>query len=140
MPNELPFFTADAVSIYTNIDNDHTLSVISTFLRTHSLCKEGITTIEASIRGLEILMMRNNLFKFGNTYWLQLTGTTPMGTPPACMYATLYFAIYEIELLTHFKTSVAFYRRYIDDCFGIWIHHRDPEIDEANWLLLKVCM
>jgi hypothetical protein len=56
------------------------------------------------------------------------------------MYATLYFAIYEIERLTHFKTSVAFYRRYIDDCFGMWIHHPDPEIDEANWLSLKVCM
>jgi hypothetical protein len=131
------FFTADAVSMYTNIDTEHALSEISNFLRTSPLC-HGTTTIEATIHGLEILM-RNNLFKFGDTAWLQLTGTA-MGTPPACMYATLYFAIYEMELLTHFESSVAFYRRYIDDCFGIWNHHSDPEIDEANWLSLKVAM
>jgi hypothetical protein len=131
------FFTADAISMYTNIDTDHALAEISKFLRTSPLC-HGITTIEATIRGLEILM-RNNIFKFGDTSWQQLTGTA-MGTPPACMYATLYFAIFEMELLTHFESSVAFYRRYIDDCFGIWNHHPDPEIDEANWLSLKVSM
>jgi hypothetical protein len=131
------FFTADAVSMYTNIDTEHALTEIAKFLRTHPICKDT-EAIEAIIRGLEILM-RNNLFKFGDTAWLQLTGTA-MGTPPACMYATLYFAIYEMELLTHFNSSVAFYRRYIDDCFGIWIHHPDPEIDEMNWLSLKVAM
>ena len=131
------FFTADAVSMYTNIDTEHALSEISNFLRTSPLC-HGSTTIEATIRGLEILM-RNNVFKFGDTSWLQLTGTA-MGTPPACMYATLYFAIYEMKLLTHFESSVLFYRRYIDDCFGIWNHHIDPEIDDANWLSLKVAM
>ena len=93
------FFTADAVSMYTNIDTDHTLSVIAQFLRTHPIC-QSIYNIDSINRGLEILM-RNNLFKFGNTYWLQLEGTA-MGTPPACMYTTLYFAIYELELLTYF--------------------------------------
>jgi hypothetical protein len=131
------FFTADAVSMYTNIDTDHALQVISAFLRTHPLC-QNIYNIESVNRGLAILM-RNNLFKFGNTYWLQLEGTA-MGTPPACMYATLYFAIYELELLTHFNASLAFYRRYIDDCFGVWNHHPDHEIDDATWLSFKVSM
>jgi hypothetical protein len=131
------FFTADAVSMYTNIDTTHALHVISQFLRTHPLC-QNIYNIDSVNRGLEILM-RNNLFKFGNTYWLQLEGTA-MGTPPACMYATLYFAIYEIELLTHFNSSLAFYRRYIDDCFAIWLHHPDPDIDNDTWISFKVSM
>jgi hypothetical protein len=131
------FFTADAVSMYTNIDTDHALLVISQFLRTHPLC-QTIYDIESVNRGLEILM-RNNIFKFGNTYWLQLEGTA-MGTPPACMYATLYFAIYELELLTCFNSSLAFYRRYIDDCFGVWTHHPDPDIDHDTWISFKVSM
>jgi hypothetical protein len=42
-----------------------------------------LVAAEAIICALEIVM-RNNLFKFGDTYWLQITGTA-MGTPPACM-------------------------------------------------------
>lgn len=84
------FFTADAVSMGTNIDTDHALSVVSEFLRTHPLC-QNICNFNSINRGLEILM-RNNLFKFGNTCWLQLEGTA-MGAPPACMCATLHFAI-----------------------------------------------
>ena len=94
--------------MYTaNIDTGHTPSVIAHFLRAHHLC-QSIYNIDSINRGLEILM-RNNLFKFGNTYWLQLEGIV-MGTPPTCMYPTLYFAIYELELLTSFNSSLAFYR------------------------------
>jgi hypothetical protein len=126
------------VSMYTNIDTTQALLVISQFLRTHPLC-QNIYNIDSENRGLEILM-RNNLFQFGNTYWLQLEGTA-MGTPPVCMYATpLYFAIYEIELLTHFNSSLAFYCRYIDDCFAIWLHHPDPNIDHDTWISFKVSM
>ena len=71
--------------MYTNIDTEHAVSEILNFLRTSPLC-HGITTIETTIRGL---------YKFGDTSWLQRTGLA-MGTPPACMYATLYFAIFEM--------------------------------------------
>jgi hypothetical protein len=74
-------FTADAVSMYTNINTDHALSEISKFLRTHSVCAD-IHNIETIIPGLEIVM-RNNLFKFGNTVWLQLT---TIGTPCTRLY------------------------------------------------------
>jgi hypothetical protein len=107
----------DAVSMYTNINTDNALSDISKFLRNHSIVWAGIRNTETIIRGL-VILMRNYLFKSGHTFWLQLTGTASMGTPPACMYATLYFAIYELELLNHFNSSITFYRRYIDDCFG----------------------
>jgi hypothetical protein len=56
------------------------------------------------------------------------------------MYATLYFAIHELNLLTQFKIYLAFYRRYIDDCLGIWLHDPNPEIDAINWTSFKDTM
>lgn len=89
------FFTVDAVSMYTNIDTDHALDFISNFLRYSAQCRD--IDADPIIRALEIIM-RNNLFKFGDTYWLQITGTA-MGTPPACMYAILYYGSHELTVI-----------------------------------------
>jgi hypothetical protein len=89
-------------------------------------------------RGLEIVM-RHNYFSFGDTHWLQTTGTA-MGTPPGCVYVTLYFGIGELEILPLFSDSLSFYCRYMDNCFGLWTTHPDPAIDDANWHALQASM
>ena len=71
-------------------------------------------------------VVTHNVFRFGDTYWLQMAGTA-MGGSPAPMYATLYFGILEQQILPRFP-SCRFYRRYIDDGFLVWIP--DP-----NWSL-----
>jgi hypothetical protein len=72
--------------------------------------------------------MRNNIFSFAETYWLQLSGTA-MGTPAACTYATITYGHFENStLLPAFKENLIFYRRYIDDVFGIWL----PPTDNNN--------
>ncbi len=85
--------------MYTNIDTDHALEVIATFLRTSPLCAD--VPSDAIIAGLEIIM-RNNIFRFGDTFWHQRQGTA-MGTPPAPPYATLYFGIHELETVPFFE-------------------------------------
>jgi hypothetical protein len=117
LPTNARLFTCDAVSMYTNIDTDHALEVIADFLRHHRLA-QGLPA-EAIIAGLEIIM-RWNVFQFGDTYWQQLSGTA-MGTPPACVYATLYFAIHELAMPVALRACLAIYKRYIDDGIGIWI-------------------
>jgi hypothetical protein len=65
--------------------------------------------------------MRNNVFQFGNSWWLQNMGTA-MGTPCACIYATLFFfAWYEQKkILTKYRNNLIVYCRQIDNIFGIW--------------------
>ena len=49
------------------------------------------------------LVMRNNIFQFDNTFWIQLTGTA-MGTSVACVYATIYYSYHEeTKLLRAFE-------------------------------------
>jgi hypothetical protein len=67
------------------------------------------------------LVMENNIFSFSSTYWLHTTGTA-MGTPVACSYATVAYGQHENKsILTTFSPYLLYYRRYIDDIFGIWL-------------------
>lgn len=116
----------DAVSMYTDIDTDHALETITTFLRTNKLAA-GLPA-DAIISGLE-LIMHWNVFKFGDTFWQQLTSTA-MGTPPACVYAIFYYAIHELTMPTYLQSCLALYKRYIDDGIGIWI---GPEFSGLNF-------
>ncbi|KAL7528140.1 hypothetical protein ACHAXR_002292 [Thalassiosira sp. AJA248-18] len=51
-----------------------------------------------------------------------------MGTPSACMYATVYYAFHEITvLLQKYSEHLIFYKRLIDDGFGLWNDRCDPE-------------
>jgi hypothetical protein len=49
------------------------------------------------------------------------------------MYATLYFGIWEMEVLPLFSAHIPFYCRYIDDCFGLWTCDEDPDTDLLHW-------
>ena len=51
-----------------------------------------------------------------------------MGTPNACMYATIYYTFHEITvLLRKYLHHLILYKRLIDDGFGIWHDRGDPE-------------
>ena len=62
-----------------------------------------------------------------------------MGTPPAVVYATLFYAIKEETFLDSYD-SLIFYKRYIDDVFAIWIPNTDKDADTTSWSSLQSCM
>jgi hypothetical protein len=97
--------------MYTNIDMNNAIQTIATFLRQAPLCKD--IAAEPIIAVLDIVM-RNNLFRFGDTYWIQKTGTA-MGTPPAqCMtHSTMASMSYSFA-----PNSSHFYS--IFDGYGSW--------------------
>jgi hypothetical protein len=120
-PAGTALFTADATAMYTNIDTTHALKTISNFLSVSkpNLCKDLGLSNTAILEALEILMTCT-FFKLGDTCWSQESGTA-MGSPAAPMYATLYFAIHELEVIPVFQEHLPLYGRYIDDALGIWM-------------------
>ncbi len=74
---------------------------------------------DALLDALQIVM-DNNVFEFGNEHFKQLMGKA-MGTPVACIYATLYYGLHEGKLLLkRYEQNILFLRRFINDMFGIW--------------------
>ena len=125
LPYNAFLFTADAQSMYTNIDTDHALQVIGEWLdelqSSGKLADNGLSTFPVeAIKEALALVMKNNIFEFGDMYFQQLTGTA-MGTSSACMWATIYFAIHETFLLNKYADALLLYKRFIDDMKGIWI-------------------
>ena len=138
LPPNAMIFTADADSMYTNIDTDHAIEVIGTWLfkikddpsfpKNWPLLpvKEAMETI-----------MRFNIFEFGNLRIHQLRGTA-MGTSSACIWATIYYAIHENEtLLPRYSKYLYGGRmlRFIDDICAIWIF--EPGENQATSLPWK---
>ena len=123
-------FTADATSMYTNINTGKALIEIAQHIHQRSSRYQHIPAA-ALIEALSIIM-RNNVFQFGDTFWLQLTGTA-MGTPPAPTYANLFYAIHENRILPKYRANILIHKRYIDDIFGIWIPSADSATDDEQW-------
>jgi hypothetical protein len=71
--------------------------------------------------------MNNNLFSFGDTFWLQNRGTA-MGTPAAPLYSISTYGQHENnQILNRFSSNLVYYRCFIDDIFGVWLETNDEE-------------
>jgi hypothetical protein len=138
LPPNAVLFTADATSMYTNIDTDTALEAFS-FLFEHY--NEEIPSDFPKALFLSVLeiVMKRNLFQFDDTYWLQKDGTA-MGTPTACLHATISYGVHERNrILPTYKDFLLLYKRFIDDVFGIWIPH-DNGLDDLAWSEFKNTM
>ena len=78
------------------------------------------------------LLMTNNVFQFGDTYWLQKVGTA-MGAPPTPPWATIFFGILEETVLARFGHKLQLYRRFINNILGIWLVDIDPVKYFQQW-------
>jgi hypothetical protein len=136
LPPTAKLFTADAISMYTNIELNHAMQVMGYWLESlpdeaklHHFTPE---VSQAILHGLN-LVMRFNIMKFGDTFFLQKIGTA-MGTSCAVVFANLYYAWHEKTtilpkyLSTHPNDSLnsspkplLLHRRFVDDIIGIWI-------------------
>jgi hypothetical protein len=124
--------------MYTNINTDTAIEAFTFLLDSYS---DEIPSNFPKVFFLKALtiVMDNNLFLFDDTYWLQTNGTA-MGTPAACMYATISYGVHErTKIIPTFKNTLPFYKRFIDDVFGIWIPSSKSD-DEAEWEEFKTIL
>ena len=130
LPPNARLFTADAVSMYTNIKTKEALEAIGNFIvENHG---EFPHLDPNAVREALHLVFENNIFAFGDTYWRQTSGTA-MGTPPAPAWATIFYALHESNMVPRWSANIMFYKRFIDDVIGIWLTDPDPETDRALW-------
>lgn len=125
-PQRCRLFTADAVSMYTNIPTTQALNSLGAHLEANRDVYD--IPVAATMEAIR-LVMRENVFTFGDMIFKQMNGTA-MGTPPACAIATIFFAINgENDVIQDFSNNLLFLKRFIDDLFGIWRCHPDPATD-----------
>ena len=131
LPTNACLFTADAVSMYTNILTHTALNLIGKYLNQYQRKYNNEYPKDAIRAGLRLIMTMN-IFTFGDLTLKQLNGTA-MGTPPAPPYATIYYGIHEEKFLPHHAQCVIFYRQFIDDVIGIWCPNNNHEQDALEW-------
>ncbi|KAL7485665.1 hypothetical protein ACHAW6_011260 [Cyclotella cf. meneghiniana] len=117
--------------MYTNIQTGPALHHISQLILREENKSFHHYNSNALISALQIVF-NNNILQFGDTYWRQISGTG-MGIAPAPPWATIYYAIHENSFLPSWKTNLLFYRRFIDDVFGIWLCDPHPDKNTTLW-------
>ena len=131
IPPNACLFTADAVSMYTNISTHTVLNLIGKHITQYKHESNGTYPADAIREGL-CLVMTMNTFTFGDLTFKQLNGTT-MGTPPAPPYATVYYGIHKEKFLPKYSQRIVFYRRFIDDVISIWCSNQNSQMDDTEW-------
>ena len=125
-PRKARLLTSDAKSMYTNINPQEGVKTLHRYLQKYDPMDKCNRRF---ICQLLMLILYNNVFQFGDTYWVQLVGTA-MGTPMACIYATIFFAYYEQTiLLPKYNKNILFFRCQIDNIFCVWVD--DPQKPHA---------
>jgi hypothetical protein len=120
LPPKSKLFTADATSMYTNIQPDVGIPSIASWMKAYPEIVPADVPQPLLLKLLEIII-RCNIFIFDDTNWLQEIGTA-MGTQCACSYATLSYALHEVQtILTKFTQFLLLLKRFINDIFGIWV-------------------
>ena len=75
LPKNARLFTSDATSMYTNIDPEEGINILRQYITTYNSEIKEKVNIEL-ICELTDLVMSNNIFQFGDTWWHQKIGTS----------------------------------------------------------------
>ena len=122
--------------MYTNIRTGPELHRIGRF----ALDNEKHLTVPSAFLMNELrLLMTNNVFQFGNTYWLQ-KAVTAMGAPPAPPWDTIFFGIHKEAVIAQFGGRLQLYHHFIDNVLGIWLVDTKPAKYYRKWTAFKLLM
>ena len=124
LPTNTLLCTWDVKSLYTNIPKEGGKEACEYFLHTNKISLYVINTIMKFIE----LILNCNLFRFGNSYFIQREGTA-MGTRMAPSYASLFMGYLEKDILLKAVHKPLVWFRYLDDIFFIWPHGEEKHAE-----------
>lgn len=107
--------TGDVTSLYTNMNIDRTLQVVTEAFNTH----HSPLRPDREILELLELTLKNNDFSFNGQTYLQIFGTA-MGKNFAPNCANLYLKEFDRRAVTDFHIQPLFFFRFLDDTFLLW--------------------
>ena len=122
--------------MYTNIKTGPAIYRIGQFALEHN---EHLNVPTALLMETLHLLITNNVFQFGDIYWIQKVGTA-MRAPPVPPWATIFFRIHKETVLARFGNNLQLYCRFIDDILGIWLVGPKPVEDCRQWTLFVELM
>jgi hypothetical protein len=139
-PSSLPpgarLFSVDAIAMYSNIDTEHGIQVLTSWLRDYCADLPQCMPVDFIIKALAEII-RSNIFQSGDTFWGQ-TGGCAMGTSATVNYAYLYVGLLELQrLIPRFKTCLPFFKRFIDDVIEVWLPQPN---DNLTWNAFLHCL
>jgi hypothetical protein len=107
--------------MYTNLDTTTGLQALRQLFQTYNNLIPASFPRVLFLTSLEIVM-KNNIYTFGDTSWWQLQGTA-VGTPAAPLYSILTYGYHENSQILPdvFSQNIVYYKRHIDDIVGIWV-------------------
>ena len=105
--------------MYTNLDTNEGAEFINKFTNTYGDQLIGPSLLKLFIIKCLKIIMKQNIIKFGDTYWIQKNGAA-MGTSCAVKYSFLYIGLLELKsILNKYREYLIWYGRFIDDGLGL---------------------
>lgn len=125
--------TADVDAMYTNIDHQQGLASIRKALEKNPPTTDNPRIPDEYLLQLLEISLTQNDFHFNGKTYLQIKGTS-MGKKFAPAYANIFMAEWEEKILSEVPTKPEIWKRFLDDCFLIWLASREELTDFFNIL------
>ena len=78
------------------------------------------------------IIMKENIFQFGNNFWLQLMGCA-MGTSAAFNYSYTYICLLKMSgLLKESSEYLLFYKRFINNIIEMWNYNKKDSLTKFD--------
>ena len=131
LPENAIMFCFDVVKLYPSIPRKEGMEACEVALKSRT--SSGIST--AAVQSMVSTVLENNVFEFNGKEYVQTDGIA-IGSKLGRNFACTYMRQWDEKLLSHHKQPL-FYKRYIDDGFGIWMHGLD-ELQKFNEVANKI--
>ncbi|EYB86176.1 hypothetical protein Y032_0283g1298 [Ancylostoma ceylanicum] len=124
LPDNNCYASFDAVSLYTNINNDEAIEAVLDLLQRHQDEIHTFGLRKDDLRELLVATLACNIFQFDGEFYVQKRGLA-MGLRISPLLAVVYLDRIERRSLV---SGILFYKRYIDDVFIIGSTESDLHI------------